>query len=69
MGLEILIFIFVCNAGCGIETSDYQWASLDPKIVSVNAFGTVYAKGEGKTVVQAIALTNPMNSDKVIDLY
>ena len=56
MGLEILIFIFVCNAGCGIETSDYQWASLDPKIVSVNAFGTVYAKGEGKT----FSLTNVM---------
>jgi hypothetical protein len=67
--LGMFICGFFLTAGCGIEASDYQWVSSDPKIASVNALGVVYVKGEGQTVVRAMGLTNPMNADEVIGLF
>lgn len=40
------------DAAYNSRYSDYTWSSTDPSIATVSAYGTVFAKKEGKTIIR-----------------
>ncbi|KAH7441880.1 hypothetical protein KP509_03G060400 [Ceratopteris richardii] len=51
--------------GCGSQSTDYRWLSMDTMIASINSQGLIHAKGLGSVVIRAFALTNPKNVDEI----